>query len=307
MALMRECVGRWETMLEECLKFDQWGQVVEAQDMYRKWLENVAEALREGKSGLAPDQLRQVRCLQATLRARLSNIRYHSQGGLSTSAPSGPGPGITYQMISQIRERFREHFLECVPWPIPIDAHTIEGDGPADEEEEGDAFHDNRGTLLAPPRNRGLFLKITIESIGLKDATTYLEPFITVSVRSGPSESGRLEKEQDTPQPKGRPEGMRIPFGGTPVFIQTPIENLVRQRANIFFEFKHWKPKKSKVSVRCWSMLGWDELEEEKKLEGTKELEIYAKPADFSARTFHKHSVKPLFLTITCTILENHS
>jgi len=301
---MREAVGRWEIMLEECLKYDRWGQVVEAQETYRKWVEDVGVVLREGKTDLPGDQYRQVRCLQATLRDRITNIQYHGQSVLQDSHRSSRGrePGINCEELAKIQERFRGHFLENVPWPIQIDAHTIE-DGGDDDDSQGDAFSDHRGTLQGPPREKGTYLKLTIDSIGLKDATTYLDPFITVSVRSGPSDKHLWGLEQNTPQPKAKAEGQHIPFGGVPVFIQTPLDELVRQKANIFLEFKHWKPKKQKVSVRCWSMLGWDELEKAENC--TKELEIYAKPADFSARTFHKHSVKPLYLTIGVTMLSN--
>eukprot|EP01062_Namystynia_karyoxenos_P063752 TRINITY_DN56553_c0_g1_i1.p1 TRINITY_DN56553_c0_g1~~TRINITY_DN56553_c0_g1_i1.p1 ORF type:complete len:308 (+),score=60.69 TRINITY_DN56553_c0_g1_i1:94-1017(+) len=306
MALIRERVGRWETMLGDCLQFDQWGQVVEAQDKYRKWLEDVAGCLREDSSGMMPEQRRQVKRLLTSLQLRLENIRHHSQGGLSARPSlSGDGPGIDCATLARIRDRFRAYFFEGEAWPIPIDAHALESGSEDGGEEDEDAFHDNKGTLLGPPRDRGRYLKITVDSIGLKDALTYLDPFITVSVRSGPGEPGLLEREQHTPQPTAKRDERRIPFGVS-LFIQTSIGDLVRQRGNIFFEFKHFKPKKSKVSVRCWSMIGWDEIDEGGKCEGTKDLEIYAKPADYCAKKFQKHSVKPLFLTVTLAVIENH-
>ncbi|KAF4708841.1 hypothetical protein FOZ63_032008, partial [Perkinsus olseni] len=67
----------------------------------------------------------------------------------------------------------------------------------------------------------------------------------------------------------------------------------------IFFEFKHYKPKKKKVSTRCWSFM---ELQEIKPDEETV-LEIYHKPTDLRKKKLKLHSVKKLYLHIFISLI----
>ncbi len=46
---------------------------------------------------------------------------------------------------------------------------------------------------------------------------------------------------------------------GNTVHIQTPLENFKKDWA-IFFEFKHYKPQKKKVSTRCFAFMELDEI-----------------------------------------------
>lgn len=69
-------------------------------------------------------------------------------------------------------------------------------------------------------------------------------------------------------------KGMHVHFGYR-VHIQTPVRKMKAANAAIFFEFKHWKPKKKKVSTRCFCFLEMDELKE-----GPVALELYRKPTD---------------------------
>lgn len=53
-------------------------------------------------------------------------------------------------------------------------------------------------------------------------------------------------------------EASHINFG-VPVLLITPLEELPEGTA-IFFEFKHYKPKKRKVSTKCFSFMEMDEM-----------------------------------------------
>ncbi|EER12785.1 Hexuronate transporter, putative [Perkinsus marinus ATCC 50983] len=74
------------------------------------------------------------------------------------------------------------------------------------------------------------------------------------------------------------------------VYLAVSLEQMQRTNSAIFFEFKHYKPKKKKVSTRCWSFM---ELQELKPDEETV-LEIYHKPTDLRKRKLKLHSVKKL-------------
>ncbi|KAJ9444434.1 putative axin interactor, dorsalization-associated protein-like [Diplonema papillatum] len=291
---LRESVGRWESMMSNALQYDQWGQVVEATDLYQTMRQEALHVLKTAE--LEQSQRVTLHKFQATLQLRLENLKFHAsgQGNLRDT-----GPGIQQSSIAMIHD-VRALLLDGAPWPaeIKIDSSTVEREASGNHEaEEEDMAPENKGRLFGPPKLElgQQALKIHIVNIGLKDALDYLDPFIAVSVRTGSTERHLVEAEQLTPHPK-----KRVPVGisfNTTVYILTPIGD-IPPRANIFFEFKHYKPKKEKISTRCWSMLSPDEF-----TEGPKALEIYAKPTDFSAKKFHKHSNKPLFFNIVVSII----
>lgn len=66
-----------------------------------------------------------------------------------------------------------------------------------------------------------------------------------------------IEDSQDTPTMIER-EALAINFNVT-VQIQQPLEEIPGGSA-IFFEFKHYKPKKSFISTKCFSFMEMDEI-----------------------------------------------
>ena len=292
---LREAVGKWEPAIENALQYDKWGQVVESTDLYQQMKHESTELLRDGD--LNTEQRNNVSKFLAVLEQRLQNIRHHSHSGAVSGGkrPSETDPGINHHTMEKI-SKIRNFLLNNEPWPIQISSIEIDKDRRSHMEDDIDdaVVVDNRGLLFPPrilPGQR--VLKIHIQSIGLKDALDYLDPFITVSLRSGPHASQLVEPVQSTPYPKHKREAQLVVFDQA-VFILKALDDIPAQ-ANIFLEFQHYKPKKDKVSVRCWSMLSYDEFMEE----GSKKLEIYAKPAEYSAKKFHKHSNKPLYMAVS--------
>eukprot|EP01060_Flectonema_neradi_P030569 TRINITY_DN4475_c2_g1_i1.p1 TRINITY_DN4475_c2_g1~~TRINITY_DN4475_c2_g1_i1.p1 ORF type:complete len:304 (+),score=39.48 TRINITY_DN4475_c2_g1_i1:48-959(+) len=301
MAALRESVNKWEATLGKALQYDLWGQVVEAVEIYRNVLSEVISVLKQSSETELPHGRKAaLHRFQSTLQMRLANLQYHSAGGpVMQKKGSKEGPGIPHSEMVKIKN-LHDLILGSEPWPIHIDSMVI--DKPAEDSDDDDGMAtDNKGKLfpaptLVPGRR---YLKVHIKSIGLKDAMDYLDPFIAISLRSGPSSSSILEEEQFTPIPKLKRSEQSVNFE-VPVFLITPIDD-IPPNANLFFEFKHFKPKKSYMSVRCWSMLSRAEMDDE----GPRALEIYAKPADYSAKKFHKHSNKSLYFNVVVTILEN--
>ena len=66
-----------------------------------------------------------------------------------------------------------------------------------------------------------------------------------------------IEVSQDTPLANQK-EGSHIQFGVS-VLIRSPLEELP-EGAAIFFEFKHYKPNKKRVSTKCFSFMEMDEI-----------------------------------------------
>eukprot|EP00854_Cymbomonas_tetramitiformis_P011641 gene11641-13749_t len=157
------------------------------------------------------------------------------------------------------------------------------------------ALRDRAPTFWQALRDKGdEALSIHIEKIGFKDATVFIDPCVTVSVVD--KESELIESQQDTP-PSNRNKPNYVLFGNT-VHIQTPI-NRLEKGAAILFEFKHFKPKKKKVSTKAWAFM---ELEEFTNAHGNNlSLEIYKKPTDVKRKKLNLLSVKPLYLHVELT------
>ncbi|CAH3032931.1 unnamed protein product, partial [Porites evermanni] len=122
---------------------------------------------------------------------------------------------------------------------------------------------------------------------------------------------------QDTPM-SNRKDGKYINFGFD-VEIQKPIEKLPRDKNDnklrrnysrltcvagagtaIFFEFKHYKPKKDIVSTRCFAFMEQDEFKP-----GPACIELYQKPTDFHRKRLNLLTQKPPYLHVTLNILDD--
>ncbi len=66
-----------------------------------------------------------------------------------------------------------------------------------------------------------------------------------------------IEAPQDTPLANQR-EASHIQFSVS-VLVSTPLEELP-EGAAIFFEFKHYKTSKKRVSTKCFSFMEMDEI-----------------------------------------------
>ena len=152
------------------------------------------------------------------------------------------------------------------------------------------------GSLMPPPRlrQRGDQALVTrLLHFGCKDSGEFIDPFATVTVVDG---AGKLvEATQDTPVVNRR-DANKVLFDGVAVHAQTPLHELPDDAA-VILEFKHYKPKKRKISTRGWSFFRLSDLDPDKESQ-TLALEIYAKPRDLRCRKFGLLSVKPLYFHV---------
>eukprot|EP00759_Apiculatamorpha_spiralis_P001523 PhF_6_TR10554/c0_g1_i12/m.16773 len=311
---IKDRVGAWEYLLKQSFDLERWGQQIEALEVYEKLTADIDKTIKQNNPNV-----------NATTRSAMMKFHQLCQGRLTKYRNPRLAGGVDAEtmqlMLTKCNSNFVGIFTGQVPFPVDVgslkvSATTSEGVAPVGlvapatgapstpVNNAPDHLTDRAvgaGKLLPPPRvARGdVVAKLIIEKIGLKDAPTYLEPFITVSVRD--SNTGReIEPTQDTPTTSMR-EGTYVSFGEAlgSVYLQTPI-NRMPDTTNVFFEFKHWKAKESKYSVRCWAMLSKAEL-----VEGSNCLEIYAKPADFTAKKFSRHSVKDLYFHVQVSLTMN--
>ncbi|XP_034283773.1 axin interactor, dorsalization-associated protein isoform X3 [Pantherophis guttatus] len=168
----------------------------------------------------------------------------------------------------------------------------------------------NEGTLLPRlPSEPGMtLLTIKIEKIGLKDAGQCIDPYITVSVKELPCLDSLqdltcensylngidLTPVQDTPV-ASRKEDTYIHFN-VDIEIQKHVEKLTKGAA-IFFEFKHYKPKKRFTSTKCFAFMEMDEIKA-----GPIVIELYKKPTDFKRKKLQLLTKKPFYLHLHQTL-----
>ncbi|XP_012517638.1 PREDICTED: axin interactor, dorsalization-associated protein, partial [Propithecus coquereli] len=171
-----------------------------------------------------------------------------------------------------------------------------------EEEEEGGAGAGSPdsfparvpGTLLPRlPSEPGMtLLTIRIEKIGLKDAGQCIDPYITVSVKD--LNGIDLTPVQDTPV-ASRKEDTYVHFN-VDIELQKHVEKLTKGAA-IFFEFKHYKPKKRFTSTKCFAFMEMDEIKP-----GPIVIELYKKPTDFKRKKLQLLTKKPLYLHLHQTL-----
>merc|ERR1712039_785040 len=83
------------------------------------------------------------------------------------------------------------------------------------------------------------------------------------------------------------------------VYLNISLEDMERQQAALFFEFKHYKPKKKKISTRCWAFMELAELKRDEEIV----LELYHKPTDLRKKSIKLHTEKPLYLHVVATFI----
>lgn len=97
-----------------------------------------------------------------------------------------------------------------------------------------------------------------------------------------------LTPVQDTPV-ASRKEDTYVHFN-VDIELQKHVEKLTKGAA-IFFEFKHYKPKKRFTSTKCFAFMEMDEIKP-----GPIVIELYKKPTDFKRKKLQLLTKKPLYL-----------
>uniref|UniRef100_A0A8C5PEQ8 Axin interactor, dorsalization associated n=1 Tax=Leptobrachium leishanense TaxID=445787 RepID=A0A8C5PEQ8_9ANUR len=304
MSDINKTLHKWHASFSKGTDFDSWGQLVEAIDEYHilaRQLQKEAQS-PASSSDFTEDQKKTIGKIATCLELRsaalqVNAVSFHCFSFLVLRLHSEAA------LLSNILTFNKEFPFDVQPVPLrrilaPGEEENLE----LEEEEEGgagvgspDAFPARvPGTLLPRlPSEPGMtLLTIKIEKIGLKDAGQCIDPYMTVSVKD--INGIDLTPVQDTPMAL-RKEDTYVHFN-VEIEIQKHIEKLTKGAA-IFFEFKHYKPKKRFTSTKCFAFMEQDEIKS-----GQMVIELYKKPTDFKRKKLQLLTKKPLYLHLHQTV-----
>jgi len=306
--------AQWAKLMKEALDADTWGQSVEAMELYDRLYRLMESHMPHLQLSSDEKTVCSKFAHAITLRRRTLQA---AEAELDPSAARSSSHPLTQKLtlddMKSLSSVLDELFVRAAnpnAFPIQLQDFVPLGESTTKKDAGGaDVFvaHENDdveqqpsagGTLQPPPVKAGLTtVSIHVEKIGLKDAQTYINALLTVSVADP---NGVVLESQDTPVSNNlRPNYVLF---GCNVHIQTPMEEIMQKNLCLFFEFKHYKPAKKKISTRCFALM---EARELKVAQERKQvcLELYKKPTDFSRRHLNLFTIKQLYLHlgVTCT------
>ncbi|XP_038616829.1 axin interactor, dorsalization-associated protein isoform X1 [Tachyglossus aculeatus] len=327
----RALLQRWGASFRRGADFDSWGQLVEAIDEYQilaRHLQKESQS-QHNDSEFTEEQKKTLGKIATCLELRsaaLQSTQSQEEFKLEDLKKLEP-------ILKNILTYNKEFPFDVQPVPLrkilaPGEEENLEFE--EDEEEGGagagspDSFPARvpgvtEGTLLPRlPSEPGMtLLTIKIEKIGLKDAGQCIDPYITVSVKD--MNGIDLTPVQDTPL-ASRKEDTYVHFN-VDIELQKHVEKLTKGEAvhldpsskavhtflnivkllvtcaAIFFEFKHYKPKKRFTSTKCFAFMEMDEIKP-----GPIVIELYKKPTDFKRKKLQLLTKKPLYLHLHQTL-----
>lgn len=271
----------WMNAFKRAADFDAWGQPVEAIDIYDRLSKQLHQSCDSHDVIFNESQRKTLEKIALCLDSREQALR----SNVSHTFDSVPLADL--RRLEQTFHTLLDETSSNSAADFPVDV-TLASTHLSQLSMQSSLSKSSEGTLLPKPLPipGKTLLSVTIKKIDLKDASQYLDPFITVSVRD--SNAIPLSASQDTPS-ASRKTDSEIYFGKI-VHIQKAVESLPPGFA-IFFEFKHYKPKKKNISTKCWSIIEHDELND-----GDIALEIYKKPTDYNRNSVRLLSIKPYYL-----------
>ncbi|KAL4237773.1 hypothetical protein ACF0H5_002485 [Mactra antiquata] len=287
-------VTAWHNAFKTATDYDLWGQPVEAIEDYQRLTKQLLKFSSSDSSSFTDEQKKILGKIAICLELRCKSLQH-----------PGSTEGVSLDDLQKI-ENTLQNLLKQRSKDFPVDVvaaqltdrksslPTHQYQLPElDNDEERQPLRE-RGSLLPEPVSLigKPVLTIRILKIGLKDAKQYIDPYISVYVKD--NQGADLTTHQDTPITTSK-EDTYIVFN-VEVHIQKTLDSLPPGYA-IFFEFKHYKPKKGCVSTRCWAFMEKDEIKE-----GSTILELYKKPANYKRKNLQLFTVKPLYLHLKLSI-----
>ncbi|XP_020310391.1 axin interactor, dorsalization-associated protein isoform X1 [Oncorhynchus kisutch] len=303
MSDVNKTIQKWHASFTKGTDFDSWGQLVEAIDEYQILARQLQKEVQStNPSDFTEDQKKTLGKFATCLEMRSSALQC-TQSQEEFKLEDLKKLEIIIKSILTYNKDFP---FDVQPVPLrrilaPGEEENLE----VEEEEDAatgagspESFPNRvpvlQGTLLPrlPSEPRMSLLTIKIDKIGLKDAGQCIDPYMTVSVKdlSGID----LNPVQDTPVAT-RKEDTYVHFS-IDIEIQRHIERLPKGAA-IFFEFKHYKPKKGFTSTKCFAFMEMDEIKP-----GPIVIELYKKPTDFKRKKLQLLTKKPLYLHLHQTL-----
>lgn len=268
----------WTMKFKSATQADSWGQVLEAQEEYHRLAGDIAA--KQSDPFIPSSDKDIMQRLVLCLSARVQSLKTLSEI-------------ITAMDMKALEPIFGLLFTGTTLESFPIEPHKFQSAQPVKptitgecvcEGEEHSAWEQQQAVLKSVV---GTVVSIRIEKIGLKDAQDYIDPFMTILVADPRT---NLLDTHDTAVATER-RTTYIMFNHQ-AYLNISFEDMHRQQAALFFEFKHYKPKKKKVSTRCWAFMELSELKRDEEMV----LELYHKPTDLRKKSIKLHTEKPLYL-----------
>eukprot|EP00927_Polykrikos_kofoidii_P022269 TRINITY_DN2082_c0_g1_i1.p2 TRINITY_DN2082_c0_g1~~TRINITY_DN2082_c0_g1_i1.p2 ORF type:complete len:319 (+),score=63.65 TRINITY_DN2082_c0_g1_i1:85-957(+) len=281
--------GTWVIQFTKAQQADSWGQVVEAQEGYQ--IMAAAIAAKQGQATITSIEKDTMHRLVLCLSARATAIRDMTED-------------ISCADMKLLTPVFESLFTGREPEDFPIESAKFSAAQPVKPSTDGEIicgdtdepYSDWQQSQAVLRNVQGTVVAIRIEKIGLKDAQDYIDPFMTVLVSDTKL---NVLSSHNTPVASER-RATHVMFNHQ-VYLNISYEDMQQQSAAIFFEFKHYKPKKTKISTRCWAFMELDELKRDEEIV----LEIYHKPTDLKKKKLKLHSEKPLYLHLWATFIRS--
>jgi hypothetical protein len=282
----------WQEKFRNALLHDSWGQVVEAQEEYQAMASIIAT--KQGTAGITSREKDTMQRIVMCLSARAQALRTLNET-ISSVDMQALTPVFEVLFTGREPEQFPVETGKYYGAAIPVKPST---EGEIIDAADGGGYpasdwHQSQAALRAVS---GTVVAIRLRGIGLKDAQEYIDPFMTVLVVDTKT---NLLDTHDTPVARER-RATHVEFNHQ-VYLNISLEDMQRQEAALFFEFKHYKPKKKKVSTRCWAFMELNELKMDEEIV----LELYHKPTDLRKKKIKLHSEKPLYLYLQATFIRS--
>mmetsp|Transcript_45928 Transcript_45928/g.115148 ORF Transcript_45928/g.115148 Transcript_45928/m.115148 type:complete len:328 (+) Transcript_45928:160-1143(+) len=312
----------WLKSYKHAIELDSWGQREEAKESYDKLAEALVGELAEASSAeWSKRETKNVQSMAMCVRLRANEI-----------AKGGSDESITLSNIRTLVTVMENLFKADKKFPLNLttlseedmevavkDMVIRERRVPAtiaDEDEDADdgsstpvasasftgaSSHSHHSSPAKSPLKssmKGRQILITIDKMGFKDdklRDSFVDPIITVFVVSG---GNILGAQKDTCVATERKDQHIFWTGaGATVTLSQTMESILPGSA-IFFEFRHYKKSKAKISVKCWGFIEREDLKSGKHV-----VELYKKPTDLRHKRLSLLTVKPLYLHLNCEIV----
>ncbi|XP_014650203.1 axin interactor, dorsalization-associated protein isoform X2 [Equus asinus] len=257
----RSLLQRWGASFRRGADFDSWGQLVEAIDEYQilaRHLQKEAQA-QHNNSEFTEEQKKTIGKIATCLELRSAALQ-----------------------STQSQEEFKLEDLKKLE-PILKNILTYNKEFPFDVQPVP------LRRILAPGEEEHLEFEEDEEEGGAGAGSPDSFP-----ARVPDLNGIDLTPVQDTPV-ASRKEDTYVHFN-VDIELQKHVEKLTKGAA-IFFEFKHYKPKKRFTSTKCFAFMEMDEIKP-----GPIVIELYKKPTDFKRKKLQLLTKKPLYLHLHQTL-----
>ncbi|KAK1889494.1 Axin interactor dorsalization-associated protein [Dissostichus eleginoides] len=284
MSDVNKTIQKWHVSFRKGTDFDSWGQLVEAIDEYQILARQLQKEVQSTNSSDFTEE-------QKKTLGKIASCLEMRSGSLQCTQSKEDFKLEELKKLETIIQNILT-YNKVFPFDVqPVPLRRILAPGAGSTE----AFPPRApGTLLPRlPSEHGMtLLTLKIEKIGLKDAGQCIDPYMTVSLKD--LNGLDVYPVQDTPV-ASRKEDTYIHFS-VDVDIQRHVEKIPKGAA-IFFEFKHYKPKKGFTSTKCFAFMEMDEIKP-----GPIVIELYKKPTDFKRKKLQLLTKKQLYLHLHQTL-----